>query len=91
VEPSKRWNGRKLTDFRKRFLGRDPLCAECKRHGRITLADEIDHVIPLHQGGTYDESNLEGLCKSCHQEKTVRDMGYRPRLAISLDGWPETK
>jgi 5-methylcytosine-specific restriction protein A len=86
---SNRWNGRKLTEFRKRFLDDEPLCAECKRKGRIAIAEEIDHVIPLHKGGTYDHNNLEGLCKPCHEDKTAKDMGYKPRLAISLDGWPE--
>jgi 5-methylcytosine-specific restriction enzyme A len=86
-----RWNGRKLTDFRKRYLERDPLCAECKRQGRIKLAEEIDHIIPLHKGGTYEDSNLQGLCKPCHQEKTAADMGVKQKVSISIDGWPETK
>jgi 5-methylcytosine-specific restriction endonuclease McrA len=42
---------------------------------------EIDHIIPLEQGGTYDLSNLQGLCDSCHIFKTtVLDRGVIARL-----------
>jgi 5-methylcytosine-specific restriction protein A len=42
---------------------------------------EIDHIIPLEQGGTYDLSNLQGLCDSCHIFKTkVLDKGVIARL-----------
>jgi 5-methylcytosine-specific restriction endonuclease McrA len=42
---------------------------------------EIDHIIPLEQGGTYDLANLQGLCDSCHIFKTtVLDRGVIARL-----------
>lgn len=31
---------------------------------------EIDHKIPLHQGGTCDTRNGQALCPDCHREKT---------------------
>jgi 5-methylcytosine-specific restriction protein A len=35
---------------------------------------QIDHIIPLHQGGENDRSNLQGLCGSCHGKKTNDNM-----------------
>jgi hypothetical protein len=42
---------------------------------------EIDHIVPLEQGGTNDLINLQGLCDSCHIFKTtVLDRGVIARL-----------
>lgn len=42
---------------------------------------EVDHIIPLEQGGTNDLANLQGLCTSCHIYKTaVLDRGVIARL-----------
>lgn len=30
---------------------------------------EIDHIIPINNGGTNDENNLQVLCNRCHSEK----------------------
>lgn len=39
--------------------------------------DEIDHRIPLEQGGSNDRSNLQPLCKDCHKAKTAREARAR--------------
>ena len=42
---------------------------------------EIDHIIPLEQGGSNDMVNLQGLCSGCHIFKTsVLDRGVIARL-----------
>ncbi|MDD5880399.1 HNH endonuclease [Stecheria intestinalis] len=28
----------------------------------------MNHILPLSEGGTNDESNLESLCWSCHKK-----------------------
>ena len=56
----------------KLFLKANPLCIECKRHGRLTPATVVDHIIP-HRGDEHlmwDENNWQPLCKSCHDKKT---------------------
>lgn len=55
----------------------------------MTLADEVDHTIPLSKGGTDDDSNLEAICTPCHKVKTQKESGsYRERQTIGADGWP---
>jgi 5-methylcytosine-specific restriction protein A len=84
----RRWSGRKLTDWRKRILEREPLCRHCNQAGRTSIATEIDHIVPLSLGGTYEDSNVCPLCGPCHKAKTAKDMGYRAKRTIGADGWP---
>lgn len=60
----------------------------CAAKGKIAAAVVPDHIIPLKKGGTDDDTNIQCLCLSCHQDKTAKDMGYRGRQAIGDDGWP---
>ncbi len=34
---------------------------------------EIDHTIPLAEGGTNDATNLQLLTADCHKEKTIQE------------------
>nr|WP_248290037.1 HNH endonuclease signature motif containing protein [Advenella sp. EE-W14] len=53
--------------------------------GRFTLFPngfELDHRVPLHQGGEDVEENCQILCNGpdgCHDKKTRMDGGYKPR------------
>ena len=61
--------------LRKRVLLKHPLCAECERQDWVTKATVVDHIIP-HKGTLelfWDESNLQPLCKRCHDSKTVSE------------------
>lgn len=49
-------------------------CVDC---GRVNASNEIDHEIPLEQGGTYHPSNLKVRCIDCHKVKTAREAGQR--------------
>ncbi|MGI4846839.1 MAG: HNH endonuclease [Janthinobacterium lividum] len=59
------------TRIRKQF---SDICQSCKRPGRI-----VDHIIPLWDGGTNADSNLQTLCKTCHDAKSEREAGQRAR------------
>ena len=74
--------------LRARTLRANPLCVTCQRKGRLTAAAEVDHITPLHKGGTDDSSNLQGLCHPCHADKTAAEQGYKVRVQIGADGWP---
>ncbi|MDD2728311.1 HNH endonuclease signature motif containing protein [Malikia sp.] len=56
--------------MRAALFAREPLCTECSKHGRVTLATERDHIKPLAEGGADDDSNIQGLCHSCHESKS---------------------
>lgn len=65
---------RKWRRRREAKLVKNPLCEECERQGLLTLANEVDHVIP-HRGDRElfdDDANLQSLCKPCHSRKTKR-------------------
>jgi 5-methylcytosine-specific restriction enzyme A len=51
-----------------------PHCAECERHGRITIGTQRDHVIPRKERPdlALDAANIENLCDRCHARKTRR-------------------
>ncbi len=60
--------------FSRSYRQRYPLCVECERNNRVTASAEVDHGVPLADGGEkYDEANLQALCKSCHSRKTLRE------------------
>ncbi len=84
----KRLRGRKLQDRRRRWFDLNPLCVRCQAKGRVTVATELDHIVPLFKQGKDDESNVQGLCFECHEAKTAEDIGYRLAERIGADGWP---
>lgn len=86
----KRITGTTLQNRRRRWFMEKPLCVHCQSKGGVSLATELDHILPLFKGGVDDETNLQGLCKPCHDAKTAQDMGYSytPRKTIGADGWP---
>jgi 5-methylcytosine-specific restriction protein A len=63
--------------LREVVLDAEPLCRECAKRGRATPAKEVDHILPLRDGGTNDRENLQPLCCECHDDKTVRDVRTR--------------
>lgn len=82
-----RLRGRKWQRIRWQVLSANPLCVQCEKAGRVKLASEVDHIVPLHKGGTDDLTNLQGLCADCHVDKTSLDQGHRVKPTIGIDGW----
>lgn len=53
-------------ELSKKILDRDGhFCACCGATERLA----IDHIVPVHFGGTNDEDNLQPLCTSCNSTK----------------------
>lgn len=75
--------------LRQRILTRDKhLCQPCKAKGRLTAANQVDHILPKAKGGTDEADNLQTICSECHTAKTQADQGRAPRQTIGADGWP---
>lgn len=56
---------------RRRILRRDRnICHVCGRGGALS----VDHIVPVSQGGTEDDSNLAAIHETpCHERKTARE------------------
>lgn len=85
--------------LRTRIMERDcGLCQVCRKTGRVAPAYAVDHIVSkanaTRLGWTEeqidDESNLQAICRPCHDEKTEVEQGKRkrPRVTIGADGWP---
>ena len=73
----RRGYGYRWQQARAGYLRKHPLCVHCEAKGRITVATDLDHIVP-HQGDMevfWDFSQVQGLCKSCHSRKTAREDG----------------
>ena len=57
---------------RKRILLRDPYCSAPGCHRASEIAD---HIVSRRAGGSDDETNLQGLCKRCHNGVTNKFEG----------------
>ncbi|MGW0087840.1 HNH endonuclease [Streptomyces sp. NPDC003328] len=56
--------------IRPRALARDGFaCVQCGAHEGL----EVDHVVPVAQGGTWTLDNAQTLCEPCHLVKTQSD------------------
>jgi 5-methylcytosine-specific restriction enzyme A len=64
---TERGYGHRWRKLRRMVLNRDPVCA-CG-----TPAVEVDHIIGKAKGGGDDMDNLRGMCRACHQEKTIAE------------------
>lgn len=71
LEDRRFYNGQRWRALRASFLRRFPLCRMCEAKGLFELADTVDHIIErkVNPDLAYDESNLQGLCKPCHNSK----------------------
>lgn len=65
-----RIRGRRLQTLRAALFASEPLCRTCLIDGRTTPATIRDHVIPLAEGGTDTEDNVQPLCQDCSDIKT---------------------
>lgn len=65
----KRYKTRRWQRLRLVILQRAPVCAACER----AAATVVDHITPVRWDPArfYDATNLQGLCRSCHDRKSA--------------------
>jgi 5-methylcytosine-specific restriction endonuclease McrA len=77
--------GTRWQRLRRRVIQEQPLCARCA----LRLSEIVDHIVPAlvalrqaqdsgrypvdRNAGYYFRSNLQGLCRPCHGDKTTED------------------
>jgi 5-methylcytosine-specific restriction protein A len=74
--------------IREEVRHRNPYCVKCQANKILRLWDEVDHKLPVDQGGTDDLDNLQGLCKEHHYKKTQQEQGKTYRSKIAKSGVP---
>lgn len=61
-------------ELRALKIEQSPLCEECQRKGITTLAQVVDHIVPISKGGAkLDIENLQSLCNPCHNSKSGKE------------------
>lgn len=66
--------------LRRRTRGRKPW-AKLRERGFVRRRSlwELDHIVPLIDGGSHEPSNLQTLCVPCHRAKSGRENSDRAR------------
>jgi 5-methylcytosine-specific restriction protein A len=73
-------NERQAAELRAAYLAREPLCVDCLERGERVPATEVEHVVPLGEGGApFASDNLAAYCKNSHSRKTAREVNARWR------------
>lgn len=72
-EPDQRKRGRAGQRDRAQVLSEEPLCRKCLEAGKTVASEEVDHIVPLSEGGTDDRANKQGLCEPCHAAKSAAE------------------
>lgn len=68
-----RWSAR-WQRLRLLVIKRDWVCQSCGHP--LDHDSPVDHIVAVARGGAeYDMDNLQGLCKWCHDKKTVAEDG----------------
>jgi 5-methylcytosine-specific restriction protein A len=63
---------RKWQAARLHHLAEHPMCAACATRGCVTVATDVDHIVP-HRGDRrlfWSRENWQSLCHECHSRKT---------------------
>ena len=78
VTKPRRDRGSRARRIRLEVLARDKYCCQsCRLLGIITQAVEVDHIVPICDGGSNSPSNLQSLCVECHRKKTLDENSRR--------------
>jgi len=68
---------------RERIRTRDNgLCQACRREHKVSIGVDVDHIVPLWEGGSDHDDNKELLCAEHHQQKSTAEAARR-----SAGGW----
>lgn len=68
---TERIRGDALRKIRERIALRDE--CRCRICGRVTADGQVDHIVPLYQGGQESDENRQWLCEDCHRAKSEHE------------------
>jgi 5-methylcytosine-specific restriction protein A len=77
--------------IRQAVLRKHRMCNVCG----INVSVDVDHIIPVFEGGDDTVFNAQGICKACHKIKTQhessRARSRAPRARRSIERHPGLK
>ena len=93
------YNTARWQRLRRAKLQANPLCEPCDQAGRLTLANTVDHNVPISADGPAFPGldGLTSMCPPCHSAKTARGSeagavrttrALQPRKGCDADGNP---
>lgn len=70
-------NSRRWRAVRGKKLMSQTLCEDCESEGKVRLASEVHHIVPVESRGSltdmenaaFDPNNLVSLCRDCHKRR----------------------
>ena len=65
VNREPRYSSKKWRTMRALYLRENPLCIDCNE-----LANVVDHITPVTQGGDFWGGPFQPMCDSCHARKS---------------------
>lgn len=77
--------------FRAQQLRREPLCVMCLERGITKPGKDVDHILPLKEGGQpFDFANVRSLCHEDHSRVTRAAAAGKELITkgCTLDGRP---
>lgn len=86
AEPTPRTRGSVWMATRARILARDGelcQCESCQASGSPLVADDVDHRVPLWEGGADEDHNLQALSSACHKIKTAAEAARRSAAKLT--------
>ena len=87
-----RWpyNTKRWQSLRIRVLRESPLCVYCNEIGVIQKAEVVDHIVPVREKRdlAFERSNLQSLCKRCHDGPKQIEEKTGKRIGCGVDGVP---
>jgi 5-methylcytosine-specific restriction enzyme A len=66
--------------LRSKVFQHDNWTCQLQLPGCLVLADQVDHITPVSQGGTDEMTTLRSVCARCHARRTASEAA-RPRWA----------
>jgi 5-methylcytosine-specific restriction protein A len=69
--------GYRWQQARAGYFSKHPLCVHCQQQGLVTIATDLDHIVPHHGDMVkfWQRDNWQGLCAPCHSRKTAKENG----------------
>ncbi len=70
-------------------LASKPVCEPCEARGDVTVANTVDHMMPITSGGDPFPplDGLMSMCERCHNEKTAaNDRTHKKPFARKIKG-----